>query len=67
MILLQPFEGALRVGLRWHGRAFVLPDRCPHDGQPLSDGFVDGDRIVCARHGWEIDACSGRRCPITPG
>lgn len=40
-------------------RAFVVDDRCPHDGGPLSDGFVDGDRLVCARHGWEVDPCSG--------
>jgi nitrite reductase/ring-hydroxylating ferredoxin subunit len=57
----------LVVGLLADGRPFVLPDRCPHDGGPLSDGFVDGDRIVCARHGWELDACSGRRCPAGPG
>lgn len=41
------------------GRLHVVPDRCPHDGGPLSDGFVDGERLVCARHGWEIDPCSG--------
>lgn len=43
-------------------RAFVVDDRCPHDGGPLSNGFVDGDRLVCARHGWEIDPCNGS-CP----
>ena len=41
------------------GRLYVLPDRCPHDGGPISDGFVEGENVVCARHGWEIDACSG--------
>ena len=41
------------------GRAFVMPDRCPHDGGLLSDGYVDGDRLVCARHNWEFDPCSG--------
>lgn len=41
------------------GRAFVAPDRCPHDGRPLSDGFLDGERLVCARHGWEIDLITG--------
>ena len=40
-------------------RAFVVDDRCPHDGGSLSDGFLDGDRLVCARHGWEIDPCAG--------
>jgi len=47
------------VAVLGDGRAYVLPDRCPHDGRPLSDGFVDGDRIVCARHGRAIDPCSG--------
>jgi nitrite reductase/ring-hydroxylating ferredoxin subunit len=40
-------------------RAYAVDDRCPHDGGPLSDGFLDGDRLVCARHGWEVDPCSG--------
>lgn len=44
------------------GRVYVLPDRCPHDGGPISDGFVEGEQVVCARHGWKIEACSGR-CP----
>jgi phenylpropionate dioxygenase-like ring-hydroxylating dioxygenase large terminal subunit len=38
------------------GRLCVVPDRCPHDGGRISDGWVEGDRIVCARHGWEV-AC----------
>ncbi len=42
------------------GRSFVVEDRCPHDGGPLSDGFVDGHRLVCARHGWEFDLETGR-------
>lgn len=44
------------------GQLYVLPDRCPHDGGPISDGFVEGEQVVCARHGWEIEACSGA-CP----
>jgi nitrite reductase/ring-hydroxylating ferredoxin subunit len=42
------------------GRVFAVPDSCPHDGGPLSDGYLDGDRLVCARHGWEFDPASGR-------
>ena len=55
-------EGAEPVALAVlaDGRAFVLEDRCPHDGGWLSDGFVEGERVVCARHGWEIDPCTGR-------
>jgi nitrite reductase/ring-hydroxylating ferredoxin subunit len=40
-------------------RAYAVDDACPHDGGSLSDGFLDGDRLVCARHGWEVDPCSG--------
>ncbi|HEY1556073.1 MAG TPA: Rieske 2Fe-2S domain-containing protein [Kofleriaceae bacterium] len=48
------------------GRLVVVDDECPHDGGRISDGFVDGDRIVCARHGWELVACEGR-CIRGPG
>lgn len=42
------------------GSTVVLPDSCPHDGGLLSDGFVEGNVIVCARHGWEFDGHSGQ-------
>ncbi len=41
------------------GTRVLLPDSCPHDGGLLSDGFVEGNKIVCARHGWEFDAHTG--------
>jgi phenylpropionate dioxygenase-like ring-hydroxylating dioxygenase large terminal subunit len=41
------------------GRLVVVDDRCPHDGGRISDGFVDGDSLVCARHGWELEICDG--------
>ncbi|MCG8421143.1 MAG: Rieske (2Fe-2S) protein [Proteobacteria bacterium] len=47
------------------GRSFALPDRCPHDGGLLSDGYVEGNRLVCARHGWEFDLVAGI-CPMRP-
>lgn len=42
------------------GRVVVVDDVCPHDGGRISDGFVDGERLVCARHGWELEARGGR-------
>ena len=42
------------------GALVVVDDVCPHDGGLISDGFIEGDRIVCARHGWELVACEGR-------
>ncbi|MGH3420519.1 MAG: Rieske 2Fe-2S domain-containing protein, partial [Streptosporangiaceae bacterium] len=34
------------------GQATVLDDRCPHRAAPLSMGTLDGDRVVCAYHGF---------------
>ena len=42
------------------GRLVVVDDECPHDGGRISDGFVDGERLVCARHGWELEVEDGR-------
>jgi len=42
------------------GRLVVVADECPHDGGRISDGFVDGERLICARHGWELEARAGR-------
>lgn len=58
-----PDGTALAVVRLASGEVCVLADRCPHDGGPLSDGFVEAGRLVCARHGWEIDPRTGRRCP----
>jgi nitrite reductase/ring-hydroxylating ferredoxin subunit len=43
------------------GEVCVVADRCPHDGGVLSDGFVEADRLVCARHHWEVDPRTGER------
>jgi nitrite reductase (NADH) small subunit len=48
-----------------NGKLVVVEDACPHDGGPISaGGYVDGDRLVCPRHGWSLDPCRGslRRC-----
>ncbi len=50
----------LAVVVLGDGSAFAVADRCPHDGGWLSDGWLEGDRLVCARHGWEIEPCTGR-------
>ena len=37
------------------GTPAALYDRCPHRWAPLSEGHVDGNRIVCPYHGMEFD------------
>lgn len=42
------------------GELVVVDDNCPHDGGLISDGYVEGEYLVCARHGWQLRACNGR-------
>jgi toluene monooxygenase system ferredoxin subunit len=42
------------------GEVSAFPDRCCHQGVPLSQGKLAGDRLICGAHGWEYDARTGR-------
>jgi nitrite reductase/ring-hydroxylating ferredoxin subunit len=42
------------------GDLYALEDQCSHQEFPLSDGFLEGDRLECAWHGAEFDVCTGR-------
>ena len=33
------------------GLCYAVADVCPHDGGDLASGELDGDQIVCLRHG----------------
>jgi 3-phenylpropionate/trans-cinnamate dioxygenase ferredoxin subunit len=46
---------------------YCIEDVCSHDGQPLTDGPLEGDEIVCPRHGAKFDIQTGRatRMPAT--
>jgi phenylpropionate dioxygenase-like ring-hydroxylating dioxygenase large terminal subunit len=61
--IVRARDGAREVAVArlGSGRLVVVDDVCPHDGGRISDGFVDGERLVCARHGWELEA-EGSRC-----
>ena len=40
------------VVYRARGTVVALRDLCIHRGTPLSLGWIDGDELVCAYHGW---------------
>ncbi len=41
------------------GKVFGIEDVCTHDGGPLDQGELEGDRIVCPRHGATFDVRTG--------
>lgn len=50
------------VGLFRVGEAvYAMENRCPHQGDPLSEGELDGPVIVCTSHGWSFDVRTGFR------
>jgi nitrite reductase/ring-hydroxylating ferredoxin subunit len=65
--IVRARDGARAVAIArlGSGRLVVVEDVCPHDGGRISDGFVAGEHLVCARHGWELEA-QGGRCRRAP-
>ena len=37
----------------------AISNRCPHQGGPLGDGFLQNGYVVCPWHGWEYHPCTG--------
>jgi toluene monooxygenase system ferredoxin subunit len=58
-----------KVGLTVHGKRVLVANidgqvvayenRCPHLGLPLSEGSLDGSRLICGGHQWEYDLGAG--------
>jgi len=48
------------VVLNIAGELFAIGDVCSHDSNPLDDAPVEGEAIVCPRHGARFDLRSGK-------
>jgi len=46
--------------IRLQNQYFAIEDVCTHDGQPLTDGCIEGGAIVCPRHGARFDLQTGK-------
>ncbi|MCK5728938.1 MAG: non-heme iron oxygenase ferredoxin subunit [Methylococcales bacterium] len=42
------------------GRFFAIEDTCTHDGAEIASGQIDGDEIICPRHGARFCIKTGR-------
>ena len=58
--LFVEVEGRAIVLFNLAGQLFAIGDICTHDNGPLGDGEVDGDEVVCPRHGARFDILTGK-------
>jgi len=47
------------------GRYYALEASCPHEGDPLADGVIEGLRIICPWHGYDFHLKTGE-CGLDP-
>lgn len=52
-------DGAHIAVFNLEGKYFALEDICTHDGGRLTGGLIEGDQIVCPRHGARFCIRSG--------
>ncbi len=38
----------------------AINNRCPHQGGPLGDGFLQDGYVICPWHGWDYHPCTGK-------
>ncbi|HVN69947.1 MAG TPA: non-heme iron oxygenase ferredoxin subunit [Candidatus Binatia bacterium] len=41
------------------GKVYAIEDVCTHDGGPLDQGELEGEHVVCPRHGATFDVRTG--------
>ena len=50
------------VGLfRVEEEIHAMENRCPHAGDPLSEGSLETGIVTCGAHGWRFDVRTGHR------
>lgn len=43
-----------------NGQLYATENSCPHQGAPLTEGFLCGHIIECGLHGWQFDVRTGQ-------
>jgi nitrite reductase/ring-hydroxylating ferredoxin subunit len=43
-----------------NGEFHAIENRCPHQGGPLADGWLEENIITCPWHGWCFDVRTGK-------
>jgi 3-phenylpropionate/trans-cinnamate dioxygenase ferredoxin subunit len=58
--LFVELDGKPIVLFNLAGNLYAIADLCSHDNGPLGDGDVEGEEIICPRHGARFDIRSGK-------
>lgn len=58
--LLVEADGLLIGLFNVDGEIHAIEDVCTHDGGPLVEGDLEGEQIVCPRHGARFDVTTGK-------
>jgi 3-phenylpropionate/trans-cinnamate dioxygenase ferredoxin subunit len=58
--LFVEIDGHPIVVFNLAGGLFAIADVCSHDDGPVGDGVVEGDEVICPRHGARFDIRSGK-------
>jgi len=57
-------DAALVAVFNIHGTFYAIEDTCTHDGGELAGGALDGDVVICPRHGARF--CLRTGAALTP-
>ncbi|MCF6210854.1 MAG: nitrite reductase small subunit NirD [Gammaproteobacteria bacterium] len=57
--VVKTAEGDIGIFRTSDDKIFALRDSCPHEGGPLSQGIVHGDKVTCPLHSWNIELATG--------
>ncbi len=49
--LVADVDGAQIIVINYKDEYFAVEDVCSHDGGKLTGGWMEGDQIMCPRHG----------------
>ncbi|NDD62759.1 MAG: hypothetical protein EBZ36_02075 [Acidobacteria bacterium] len=60
---LQVRLGQDQIAIFRHGEdgteCHAINDLCPHRGAPLSEGYLESDRVLCPWHCFDFNLCTG--------
>lgn len=62
---LYNMDGTEVIVGKYNGKLFACIPYCPHKGAYLHKGWFNGNNIVCPRHNYEFDICSGKLVKMT--